>query len=381
MLENLTTYYKNASGSIIREILKVTQSQEVISFAGGLPNPKLFPKEEISKILLKLSENMDENTLQYATTEGDSELRSLIDKEQVLITDGSQQGLDLIAKIFIEKGDRVLVEDPSYLGAIQTFASFGAEIDAIALESDGLNSEILENQLQKEKYKFLYINPDFQNPSGTLYSIEKRIEIVNIAQRFGLTIVEDAPYKELSFDGIQENSFYELLPEQTIYLGSFSKIFAPAFRIGWIKANKEILQKLAIAKQTANLHTNTITQRIVAEYLKSGLMKSHIETITKEYKEKASFMAKRLAKEFGDLLSFQNPQGGMFIWATFTKNIDTFKLFEKCAAKGAVFVPGTVFYHDGRISNSMRLNFTNSSLEDIEKGVKILHRCFVDENK
>ncbi|MCV6606789.1 MAG: PLP-dependent aminotransferase family protein, partial [Campylobacterales bacterium] len=312
MYENLTNYYKNANGSIIREILKVSKRDDVISFAGGLPDPTLFPVKKISKILEKISKELNSTNLQYGQTEGEEDLKKLIDKEPILITDGSQQGLDLIGKIFLNPKDRVLVEEPSFLGAIQTFRSYGGKIETVALENDGIDLEALEKKLRKCSYKFLYINPDFQNPTGVCYSLEKRKKLAKISKKYNLTIIEDTPYKSLNFTKKEYPTIYSLAPKQTLFLGSFSKVLAPAFRIGWIKGDPKILKKLAIAKQTANLHTNTLNQRVVCEYLKSKDLESHIKKIKRSYKAKGEYLAKRLEKDFGDEIVFDKPKGGMF---------------------------------------------------------------------
>lgn len=371
--------------SFIREILKVTIGQDdIISFAGGLPNPTTFPVENIENATKKILEEDGARALQYSSTEGYFPLRQYIaerymktrglkvDPEEIIITNGAQQGLDLVGKILVNKGSSVAIESPGYLGAIQAFSIYEPRFHTIPLEEDGPNVDVLEDSLKNNDVAFFYGVPNFQNPTGITYSEEKRRRIASIFQQGNTLFVEDDPYGELRFMGQHMSSMKTYLPEQTVMLGSFSKIVAPAMRLGWICASKEIVEKLIIAKQAADLHTNYFAQRIVYQHLKDNSLDEHIGKISRLYKSQRDSMVDAIEQYFPKEVSYTKPEGGMFLWVTLPENISALDLFDISAKKGVVFVPGDPFYVGRTGANTLRLNYTNSNEETIRDGIKRL---------
>lgn len=373
--------------SFIREILKVTQQPEVISFAGGLPNPGLFPVEEIASAASKVLSDEGTTVLQYSTTEGYLPLREFIahrylkksglkiDPNEILITNGSQQSLDLIGKVFLNKGDRVIIEKPGYLGAIQAFSIFEAEFEAVPLLDDGIDTELLDRTLSENSAKLFYTVPNFQNPSGITYSAQKRKDVAAILKKHNVFCVEDNAYGELRFAG-EDLPTIRNYSDNTILMGSFSKIIAPGLRMGWVCTGKEIMGKLLIAKQAADLHSNYLSQRIIHQYLLDNDIDAHIAKIKDAYGKRCDLMVSMMAAHFPAGISYTKPEGGMFVWVTLPEGISSLELFELAIEENVAFVPGNPFYTDDVSgSGTLRLNFSNSDHGQIEEGIKRLAIC------
>lgn len=372
--------------SFIREILKVTVNPQVISFAGGLPNPTTFPVEEIQQAAQKVLSENGNNVLQYSTTEGYLPLREYIanrykkkgievEPEEILITNGSQQGIDLLGKIFINRGDNILIERPGYLGAIQALSIFEPEFHAVPLLEDGIDTDYLEEILEAYRCKLFYAVPNFQNPSGIAYTEQKRKKAADILKKHRTVFIEDDPYGELRFMGEDAPSMRTYLDEQAVLLGSFSKIIAPGMRIGWICAKKDIMDKLIVAKQASDLHTNFFSQRVVYRYLVDNEIDFHIEKIRKLYKEQRDCMVHMIEKYFPKEIKYTKPQGGMFLWVTLPEGFSSLKLFDIAIKDNVAFVPGDPFYVNEYDTNTLRLNYSNSNESVIEEGIKRLSKA------
>lgn len=379
-------YAKRMDGihkSIIREILKVASNEEIISFAGGLPNPDLFPNMELSKACKNVLEEEGAQALQYCTTEGYLPLRKWISKrykkiygmdishDEILITNGSQQGLDLIGKVFIDKGDRILMEKPGYLGAIQALTVFEPKFETVSLEEDGIHIEDLKEKLNKDIGLF-YTVPDFQNPSGISYSESKRKKVAELIRDTNTLLIEDNPYGELRFTEEILPPMKKYVKNQGILLGSFSKIIAPGLRIGWICADEQIMEKLVSVKQAADLHSNNLSQRIIYQYLISNEFENHLLRIRKNYRRQRDIMIKAIETYFPAEVTYTKPEGGMFLWVSLPKSMSSKKLFDQAIKHKIAFVPGTPFFADGGGDNTFRLNFSNCYENKIEEGIKRL---------
>ncbi len=372
--------------SFIREILKVTENPEVFSFAGGLPNPRFFPVEEIARATSDVLAGADVSALQYSTTEGYEPLREYIAQkylekknldisaDEILITNGSQQGLDLIGKVFIGKGDRIAIEQPAYLGAIQAFAVYEPLFCPVPLLEEGVDIDRLKCVLGENQIKLFHTVINFQNPSGISYSQNKREELAELFGQHDTVIIEDDPYGELRFAGTAPQSMRSRLDGKAILLGSFSKTIAPGLRLGWICAKREIMDKLVVAKQASDLHSNSLCQRIVHQYLMNNDVDRHIETITAAYKKQRDVMVASIEENFPAEVSFTRPEGGMFLWVTLPERLSALKLFEHAVKENVAFVPGTPFFVDGGGDKNMRLNFSNADEDMIEEGIKRLGR-------
>lgn len=385
----LSNNIKGMKRSAIREILKLTQRPEIISFAGGLPDPTLFPSKELAKISAEVLETEGCTALQYGTTEGDQLLRQLltnryraqgfdIEEKNLIITTASQQGLDLVSKVFINPGDTVICGLPSYLGAISAFVSYGANIEGVLLDEFGMRSDELERkvkELQAENRlpKFIYTIPDFQNPTGITMPEWRRKEIIAIAQKYNLIILEDCPYREVRFAGEAQKTMFQLdNTGRVILLGTFSKVFVPGFRIGWALGNEEILDKIIIAKQATDLCTPAFVQRISARFIEKGLFDSNLSLIIEAYKKKQEHFIQCLTTYMPKEVTWTTPEGGLFIFLTLPEFIDTTDFFEKAIAEKVAYVPGTTFYYNGTGKNTMRLNYSFMSMEKNEEGIKRL---------
>ncbi|WP_449241835.1 aminotransferase-like domain-containing protein [Desulfovibrio sp.] len=376
--------------SFIREILKVTANPEIISFAGGLPNPALFPVEEMAEVAAAVLRDQGRTALQYSTTEGDPELRACIAErykakkgldvaaDDILITTGSQQCLDLVGKVLIDRGSPIVLERPGYLGAIQAFSFFGPVYRTVELADDGPDLEALARALEGEKPRFFYAVPNFQNPSGVTYSAEKRRAAADLLSRNGVTLVEDDPYGELRFLGQDQQPVSALMRDHALLLGTFSKIAAPGFRIGWVVAPKRYREKLVIAKQAADLHTSTLVQRILVRYLREHDIDAHIARIRECYGNQRRVMVEAIERHFPEEVRFTRPEGGMFLWAAMPEGCASMDLFERAIARKVAFVPGRPFYVDGTGENTLRLNYSNSDPERIEEGVRRLGESLKD---
>ncbi len=372
-----------AKPSFIREILKVTESQNFISFAGGLPNPISFPKKEMEKSSKRVLE--DSESYQYNQTEGYGPLREMIAKrycekynmsfvkEDILITTGSQQGLDLFGKVLIEKGSSIIIEKPGYLGAIQAFSMFEPHFISVEMDDEGMSPYALEKALQQNKVKLIYTVPNFQNPSGITYSMRRRKEIRKIVEKYGAFLMEDDPYGELRFKGKNlpyiGKDYY-----RSAILGSFSKTLSPGMRVGYIcTKNKQLLNFLSLAKQGTDLHTSIMTQKLIHDYLTHNDYDLHIAKIRNLYEEQSEAMYQAAIKYFPDRVKCTHPQGGMFLWVDMVNyGIKAEELLKEAMKENVLFVPGDSFYTEPYQSTTFRMNFTNSNKMQIEKGIQIL---------
>ncbi|MDD5067770.1 MAG: PLP-dependent aminotransferase family protein [bacterium] len=370
--------------SFIREILKVTIDSSVISFAGGLPSRKLFPLKELQAAANKVFDEDGYDSLQYSTSEGDQELREWIadryrrtkdltvQADDILITSGSQQGLDLLGKTFVNEDDPVIIEEPGYLGAIQALSLCKPRFFPVPLSADGIGLDAFEQAVRKHPVKLFYCVPNFQNPSGISYSEENRQAIGKILKGKKTILVEDDPYSELRFLGRMQPSFRRIIPENTVLLGSFSKIVVPSFRIGWVAARKDILDKLIIAKQASDLHSNYFCQRVISRYLKENDIDAHIAVIRDVYGKQRDAMIQAIREFFPSEAGYTQPEGGMFLWVTLPRHLSAMDVFEKAIGQKVVFVPGDPFYVGKKNVNTMRLNFSCMDEETIREGIKRL---------
>ena len=369
--------------SFIRGILKVAESEDVISFAGGLPNPISFPQEALKKSMNRIITEYGSRVFQYASTAGLLSLREYIAEkyrgqynldvcaEDIIITTGSQQALDLIGRVLIDKGDSVLLEEPGYLGAIQAFSQYQPNFCGVALQKDGPDIAQFEEILQNRKVKFAYVVPNFQNPTGITYSEEKRKAVLALVRKYHCILVEDDPYGELSFDGKVRGYISKGELNESILLGSFSKIVTPGMRLGFMIIKNERLRKyINTAKEAADLHSNIFAQYCLYDYVLYNDLQEHIQNIRCLYKEQCESMIKAMEMYFPKNITFTRPQGGMFIWATLPEGQSAKALFEQAILKKVAFVPGDPFYTDGRVANTMRLNYTNASKEIMVEGIR-----------
>jgi 2-aminoadipate transaminase len=375
--------------SVIRELLKITQDPEIISFAGGLPNPDSFPINEIEDIIGKVLKNHGKTALQYGTTQGLTELREAIaerclkdgidaNADDVLIFSGSQQALDTVGKIFLNPGDNAIVGLPSYLGGINAFRSYEANLIGIPLDQDGMIINVLEEvikDLLKDNItpKFIYSVPNFQNPAGVTMSESRRKKLIDIANDYDLVIIEDDPYGKLRYDGSTIKPIKAFDDEgRVIYISTFSKILSPGFRLAWCIANPELTRKMIICKQALDLCTNTLTQFIANEFIRMGSLDLQIMKICEMYKPKRDMMIDSIKKYFPEGYVCHKPKGGMFAWVTLSEEIDTEFMFLDAIKEKVAYVHGKAFYVDGGGANSMRLNFSYSNDKRIVEGIKRL---------
>lgn len=365
--------------SVIREILKVTERPGIISFAGGLPSPKTFPVDAFAEACAKVLKDDGRAALQYAASEGYGPLREAVaaqlpwqvDPAQVLITTGSQQGLDLVAKVLIDAGSRLLVETPTYLGALQAFTPMEPQVIGVASDDHGV--DIGDLAAKAEGARFLYVLPNFQNPTGRTMSEARRAALSQRAASLGLPLVEDNPYGDLWFDAPPPPPLAARNPEGCIYLGSFSKVLAPGLRLGFLIAPGAIAPKLLQAKQAADLHSPSFNQRVVAEVLKDGFLDRHVPTIRTLYKAQRDAMLAALAREMAGLdVQWNSPDGGMFLWARLPAGMSAIDLLPKAVERGVAFVPGAAFYADGADARTLRLSFVTASADQIATGVAAL---------
>ncbi len=372
--------------SVIREILKVTEKPGIISFAGGLPSPQTFPIDAMREASERVLRDDGKAALQYAASEGYAPLREWVAQDllkqsmnvspdQVLITTGSQQGLDLVAKILIDAGSRILVETPTYLGALQAFTpmepvAVGVDSDDHGVDADDLRAKVGTGA---DKARFVYLLPNFQNPTGRTMTEERRAAVAQVAIETGLPIIEDNPYGDLWFDAPPAPSLSSRHPEGSVYLGSFSKILAPGLRLGYLVAPTALYPKLLQAKQAADLHTPSFNQRVVAEVLKDGFIERHVPTIRALYKQQCEAMLAALDREMAGLgLSWNRPVGGMFLWVQLPKGLKAIPLLAKAVDKGVAFVPGSAFYAGDANESTLRLSFVTATVDQINTGMSAL---------
>ncbi len=379
--------------STIRELLKLTEDPDVISFAGGLPAPDVFPVEEFSAACGHVLKELGAQALQYGSTEGYLPLREMIARhtarygisvaaENILITSGSQQALDLLGKVFINRGDRILVEEPTYLGALQAWSAYGAEYVTVPMDENGMVTDALDNAL-RSGVKFIYVLPNFQNPTGVTLSMARRQELIEIADRYGVPIIEDDPYGQLRYEGENLPSIVTMDNEfrrnggneyrgNVIYLSTFSKTLAPGLRLAWVIAPAQVIRKLVQAKQGADLHTSTFNQIVAYEVARGGFIDRHIWLIRRVYGERRNIMLDAMEELFPPGVQWTKPQGGLFLWGMLPKGMDTTEVFKIAVARKVAFVPGTSFYALGGGENTMRLNFSYSNPDQIQIGIERL---------
>jgi len=367
--------------SFIREILKITQRPEIISFAGGLPSPATFPVERMKQAYDRVLSETGKVALQYGPTDGYGPLKEWIANalstegtkilpEQILMVSGSQQALDLIGKVLIDEGSRVLVETPSYLGALQAFSVYRPEFGSVATDDHGLVPSSIEAVAKGAR--LLYSLPNFQNPTGRSLSIERRRELVETCARLQLPLIEDDPYGALSYKGEPMPKMVAMNPEGVIYMGSFSKVLTPGIRLGYVCAPLPLVRRLELAKQAADLHTAQLTQMVVYDVVKDGFLDQHIPTIRTLYGNQCQAMLDAMEQHFPKEVTWTRPEGGMFIWVTLPKHIDAMKLLDQAIAARVAFVPGAPFYATEPETNTLRLSFVTVPPERIREGIAIL---------
>ncbi len=378
--------------SFVRGILKAGECDDIISFAGGLPNPISFPQEALKESTNRVITEYGSKVFQYAATSGLLELREYIasrlngmynmdiEVDDILITTGSQQALDLIAKVLINNGDKIIIEEPGYLGAIQAFSQYGPQFLPVPLQEDGADIAKFEEQLKKGQVKFAYLIPNFQNPSGITYSTEKRKQVFELAKKYDCILVEDDPYGELSFDGCPKGYISQSDFSNSILLGSFSKTVTPGMRIGFMVIKNPILRKyINTAKEAADLHTNIFSQYILYDYLTHNDINKHIVRIRELYHQQCATMLNAITEEFPKEVTFTRPTGGMFIWVDLNGIISSMELFSKVKEQKVAFVPGNPFYTDARETGTLRLNYTNASHEMIKHGIHIMGQIILQQ--
>lgn len=391
------------TSSAIRELLKFTEQPDIISFAGGLPGPDLFPVEEMKEATETVLEQKGRKALQYSTTEGYAPLREMLVRhmarygivvglDNVLITSGSQQALDLIGKVLINPGDKILTENPTYLGALQAFTMYGADYVTVPMDDDGMRVDRLEEGLRSGP-KFMYVLPNFQNPSGVTLSLERRQAIIKASDHYGIPIIEDDPYGQLRYEGEHIKPLVVLDAEclecqhngkytgNVIYLSTFSKTLAPGLRLGWIVAPQEVIRKLVQAKQGTDLHSSTFDQMVAYEVGRGGFLDRHVHRIREVYGRRRDVMLRSLEKAIPGAESlgvrWTHPQGGLFLWAILPEWVDTGELLKEAVKEKVAFVPGASFFPCGGGHNTMRLNFSNATEELIEEGIVRLGRAIM----
>lgn len=372
--------------SEIREILKITQRPEVISFAGGLPAPELFPVEEMKHIAVRVLQESGSQALQYSTTEGfeplrrqiaarmNSRFKTVVQPENVLITSGSQQALDFSGKLFLNAGDVVLCESPTYLAAISAFAAYEPNFLEVPTDNNGMIIAELEKILQTvANIKLIYIIPDFQNPTGRTWSLERRRQFIEVIGKYEVPVIEDNPYGELRYEG-------DLLPAikafdstgLVIFVSTFSKTFCPGLRIGWIAADSRFIEKYVLLKQGADLHTSSLSQREISLYMEVYNFENHIQSIIKVYKQRRDAMLNAMEEYFGAEIRFNRPQGGLFTWVELPERIKAVELLKRCLRHNVAFVPGNSFFPNRQVENMFRLNYSNMPDERIREGIRRL---------
>ncbi|HAF95925.1 MAG: hypothetical protein A2021_06180 [Elusimicrobia bacterium GWF2_52_66] len=392
--KNIATAPRRTKASVIRELLKLTNKPGVISFAGGLPDPQHFPYDFVAESVKGIMAKKGRVALQYGPTDGLPELKEEFIKflkkhegvtakpENLIVTTASQQALDLVGRLFIDASDPVLVEMPSYMGGLQVFKSYGADFVGVKLEDDGVSVEMLEEKLnwlknQGEHYKFVYLVPDFQNPSGVTLSGEKRKIVIKLSEKYNVAVIEDSPYRQIRFEGKAPDMLYRLdqdtrKTDNIISLFTFSKTFAPGLRLGVVLAHPQIIKKMEILKQSLDLCTSSLNQLIAADFLRSGFFEKHIEVIKKTYKLKKDAMVGALEKYMPDGVTWTKPEGGLFLWVRLPDNMSADDMFQEALKENVAYVIGSAFHCDGSGKNTMRLNFSYPTVDEIEEGIKRL---------
>lgn len=376
----------NLKASEIRELLALTADPSIISFAGGLPAAELFPIDKWIEASNKVMKNNGAAALQYGPTDGYARLREHcvtrmekvgckdVKPEDIQILSGSQQGLDFVPRIFIDPGDYIVVESPTYLGALNAFKAYEPRFLQVALDEDGMILEDLEKQLKShDNVKFIYVISDFQNPSGKTWTLERRKGLIELANKYDVMILEDNPYGELRFEGEIQPSLRSLDTEnRVIFMGTFSKIFSPGIRVGWFNAAPKVLEKFNMVKQGADLQTSTTTQMILSQFLDDNDLEAHIDKIIEVYGKRKNVMVDAMEKYFPEKVTYTNPEGGLFLWVTLPEGLNARDIAVKAIEKKVAFVPGGAFYPDSPEENHFRLNYSCMPEDKIEEGIKRL---------
>jgi len=402
MIPNLEELFSNRAkgikASVIRELLKLTNRPGIISFAGGLPDPMLFPTKQIGEISAEVLDLYPKTALQYSATEGITLLREAlvehmkrtspcdIKLENLIITNGSQQALDLVSKMLINPGDTIVTGAPTYLGGIGAMRAYEARFKTVELDDQGMNPDALVkalDELQENgiKPKLIYVVPSFQNPKGVTIPEERRKRIAEISKERSLLILEDTPYCELTFTEKEHKDIYYYAPDNTLHMGTFSKILAPGFRVGWLLGPKDLINKVVLGKQAADLCTAAFPQYILYEYIKRGYLYTHIETIKQAYGKKRDAMIAAMRNYFPKGVTWTEPTGGMFLWVTLPGGCNTVRMFDRALEKNVAYVIGNAFYVGDDGHNTMRLNFSHATIEEIEEGIKRLGETIKEEMK
>lgn len=376
--------------SVIRELLKLTEQPDIISFGGGLPAPEVFPVKEFQEACNQVLMDHGAQALQYSTTEGYLPLREMIARhnarysvqvntENIMITSGSQQALDFIGRLFVNRGDYIVVESPTYLGALQAWNAYGAQYISVRADEHGMVVDELEAALRIGP-KFIYILPNFQNPSGSTLSLERRKKLIELADKYGVPIVEDDPYGQLRYEGEHIPSVVTLdsryrnehngeYSGNVIYLSTFSKLLAPGLRLAWVIAPQQVIRKLVMTKQAADLHTSSFIQHVAYEVAKGGFLDEHVKVIRATYKERRDVMIEMMEEMFPPEVTWTKPLGGMFLWGKLPENVDAAEVLKVAIQRKVAFVPGTSFHPNGGGTNTMRLNFSFSNPDNIREGI------------
>ena len=364
--------------SPVREIFRKVDLSAICSFAGGYPAAVTFPVDEIRDLPARVLEKYGTKALQYGATQGVPELREAnesrygVPVSRVQVTTSSQQGIDVCTRIFIDPGDIILTTEPTYLGALQSFKAYRADVRPISSVRKAPRIGTVDAPEPKPRYKFIYVIPDFNNPSGETMTLRQREEIVALARELDVIIVEDSPYRELRYSGEEVPSIYSLAPERTLHLGSFSKIFAPGFRLGWIIGPEEVLEQIYICKQALDLCPPVLDQYMAAEFLSSGALDANLVKTKADYRRRRDLMVSLLEKYMPSGVTWTYPEGGLFLFLTLPEGIDTIALYDEALTRGVAYVAGSFFYLDGSHRNTMRLNFSFVAEEKMEPGVKLL---------
>ncbi|MEI7482190.1 MAG: PLP-dependent aminotransferase family protein [Elusimicrobiota bacterium] len=392
--KNIAAAPRRTKASVIRELLKITNKPGIISFAGGLPDPELFPYDFVADAVKNIMAKQGRVALQYGPTDGLPEFKEefikflqkheglTVKPANIIVTTASQQALDIVGRLFIDASDPVLVEMPSYMGGLQVFKSYGADFVGVKMDEDGIMTDNLEERLnwlrtQDEHYKFLYLVPDFQNPSGVTLSEERRRKVIELSEKYNIAVIEDSPYRQVRFEGVAPKMIYRLDKEtrntdNIISLFTFSKTFAPGLRIGVIVAHEQIIKKMEILKQSLDLCSSSLNQLIAAEFLRSGYFEKHIARVNKVYKTKKDTMLNALAEHMPEGVTWTKPEGGLFLWVKLPESMSADDMFEDAIKENVAYVIGSAFHCDGSGKNTMRLNFSYATPDEIAEGIKRL---------
>ena len=379
----VTDHVKSLQTSIIREVLKISSQPGVISFAGGLPAPEMFPLDDIKEAMKRAIDNHGAPSTQYSLSRGVVPFRELIAQrftdqgtpstaDNIIITSGSQQGLDILGRAFLEEGDYVLCENPTYLGALQAFNYYKVNYATVEMDHDGMILDEVEDKIKKFSPKFIYTVSNFQNPTGITMSLERREALVELAEKYNILIIDDNPYGDIRFTGEPVRSIKSIGGDNVIELQTFSKILAPGLRIALMNGHTDIIQYFEKVKQATDLHTSTTNQYVIYEFMKAGKLEPHIERLKKDYSAKRETMLKHMREHFPESITWTEPEGGLFLWIELPEHMSAKDLLPKAVENKVAFVYGSPFYANGGGENTMRLNFSNATHEGIEEGIKRL---------